>query len=108
MRLYVLVTSFRPLQYWMYREGFARFSGAVFSMNSIDPMIHLTNVAIQKTREGYDQSKGCKWLFHQLKRYLVAKHGLQPVTTMLAAIDRVILHSLQAVQVLLGFLSFLI
>ncbi len=98
MRLYVLVTSFRPLTYWLYREGFARFSGSVFSMASVDPLVHLTNVAVQKTRDGYDQSKGCKWLFHQLKRYLTARHGASAVARMLAAIDRVILHSMQAVQ----------
>ena len=51
------VTSFRPLRAWLYREGFARFSGSIFSMDKKDianTFIHLTNVAIQKTAEGYD------------------------------------------------------
>ncbi len=56
---------------------------------SMDAMIHLTNVAIQKTRVGYDDTKGCKWLFHQLKQYLLAKHGTAAVRTMLSNIDRV-------------------
>lgn len=48
MRIYVLVTSFAPLECWLYREGFARFSGSVFSMDKAslsDQFIHLTNVA---------------------------------------------------------------
>lgn len=89
LRLYVLVTSFQPLSVWLYREGFARFSGTPFTMDSMNAMIHLTNVAIQKTREGYDSSKGCKWLFHQLKQYLLAKNGTAAVNDMLHAIDQV-------------------
>ena len=69
MRIYVLVSSFVPLRVWLYREAFARFAGVLFSMDKKDVtnnVIHLTNVAIQKTAEGYDKTKGCKWLFHQV------------------------------------------
>lgn len=52
IRFYVLVTSFSPLQVWTYREGFARFSQAQFSMDSLsDAFVHLTNVAVQKTAD---------------------------------------------------------
>lgn len=72
LRLYVLVTSYQPLQCWFYREGFARFSGAPFSLEDLsNSTVHLTNVAIQKQAEGYDQTKGCKWLFSQVKLTLV-------------------------------------
>merc|ERR550537_1001505 len=58
LRLYVLVTSYAPLIVYMYRSGFARFSHTRFSMNSADlgnAMIHLTNVAVQKQCDSYDE-----------------------------------------------------
>ena len=61
MRLYVLVTSFSPLTVWIYRQGFARFSMSRFSMKKKDVAnvgIHLTNVAVQKTAEGYAEKTG--------------------------------------------------
>lgn len=49
LRLYVTVTSFNPLEAFIYREGLARFSFSKFSrtcMNDIN--IHLTNSSIQQ------------------------------------------------------------
>lgn len=51
LRMYCLITSFRPLRAYMYREGFARFCATRYSMDmkDVDNMfVHLTNVAIQK------------------------------------------------------------
>lgn len=51
MRLYVLVTSFRPLKVYLYKHGFGRFCTVKYddSVNEMDNMyIHLTNVSIQK------------------------------------------------------------
>jgi len=101
MRFYVLVTSYNPLTVWVYREGFARFSGALFSMDKDtieNKFIHLTNVAIQKTAEDYDKSKGCKWLFTQVKAFLVTKHGRAVVDACLEDIDNCFIESLLAVQ----------
>lgn len=51
LRLYVLVSSYRPLRVYQYAHGFARFCNSKYT-NAIDdmdnPFIHLTNVAIQK------------------------------------------------------------
>jgi len=50
LRLYVLVTSFSPLEAFIYKEGFARFGSRKFSSHkdSInDLQIHLTNSSIQ-------------------------------------------------------------
>jgi len=101
MRIYVLVTSFRPLRAWLYREGFARFSGSLFSMDKKDianTFIHLTNVAIQKTAEGYDKSKGCKWLFSRVKGYMQTMFGHEAVEQCIKDMQSVIMTSLQSVQ----------
>ena len=52
LRLYVLVTSFRPLKAYLFKLGFCRFCTVKYdtSVNEIDNMyIHLTNVSVQKT-----------------------------------------------------------
>lgn len=38
--------------------------------------VHLTNVAIQKTSENYDEKLGGKWLLQTLKLYLISKYPL--------------------------------
>jgi tubulin polyglutamylase TTLL5 len=50
LRLYVLVTSFNPLEAFIYEEGFARFATHPYSKASDDMtnnFIHLTNSSIQ-------------------------------------------------------------
>jgi len=49
LRIYVLVTSYRPLKVWKYDKGFARFCTEQYSndLSDFDNMyVHLTNVAI--------------------------------------------------------------
>jgi tubulin polyglutamylase TTLL5 len=49
LRLYVLVTSFQPLEAFIYKEGFARLASVPFSLDDLgDKFVHLTNSAIQK------------------------------------------------------------
>ncbi|XP_029110255.1 probable tubulin polyglutamylase TTLL9 [Scleropages formosus] len=99
LRVYVLVTSYVPLKAWLYRDGFARFSGTRFSLSSIDDQyVHLTNVAVQKTAPDYDPEKGCKWQLQKLRRYLTAKHGAETVETLFRDIDNIFIRSLQSVQ----------
>mmetsp|Transcript_34447 Transcript_34447/g.75187 ORF Transcript_34447/g.75187 Transcript_34447/m.75187 type:complete len:501 (-) Transcript_34447:51-1553(-) len=101
LRLYVLVTSYAPLCVYMYRSGFARFSHTRFSMNSEDlsnAMVHLTNVAVQKNCEHYDEKRGGKWDLHRLKLYLVAREGREKVEELFRAIQDVVLYSLLSVQ----------
>jgi hypothetical protein len=53
LRLYVLVTSFSPLEAFIYGEGFARFSSMKYALNDstiANHLIHLTNSSIQKKR----------------------------------------------------------
>jgi len=49
LRIYVLVTSYRPLKVWLSSQGFARFCNEKYSYEVADMenmTIHLTNVAI--------------------------------------------------------------
>jgi tubulin polyglutamylase TTLL1 len=51
LRMYVLVTSYKPLKVWVNKLGFARFSNEEYKFDprELDDLyIHLTNVAIQK------------------------------------------------------------
>eukprot|EP00927_Polykrikos_kofoidii_P074103 TRINITY_DN70067_c0_g1_i1.p1 TRINITY_DN70067_c0_g1~~TRINITY_DN70067_c0_g1_i1.p1 ORF type:complete len:513 (-),score=66.54 TRINITY_DN70067_c0_g1_i1:140-1588(-) len=101
LRLYVLVTSYAPLVVYMYRSGFARFSHTRFTMDLTDlsnAVVHLTNVAVQKHCENYDDKRGGKWDLHHLKLYLTAQEGPEKVENLFRAIQDVILFSLLSVQ----------
>jgi tubulin polyglutamylase TTLL1 len=78
LRLYVLVTSYRPLKVWFYSTGFARFCVEKYTADiaELDNMtIHLTNVAIQKQSEEYNDKHGGKWFTQNLKFFLEMTHG---------------------------------
>ena len=78
MRIYVLVTSYEPLNAWVYREGFVRFSGSRFTTDQIkDSFVHLTNVAIQKKAPEYNPNQGAKWPLRNIRRYLTEARGVQ-------------------------------
>ncbi|GFH51855.1 hypothetical protein CTEN210_08330 [Chaetoceros tenuissimus] len=85
LRLYVLVTSFTPLEAFLYREGFARFGSRKYT-NLTDDMsdlqMHLTNSSIQKNFsqdlkgthpssdagvDGGDNKVRISWLWNRLK-----------------------------------------
>jgi hypothetical protein len=51
LRIYVLVTSFAPLEAWVYTEGFARFSMSTYNVNAKDMNVHLTNAALQRQQQ---------------------------------------------------------
>jgi len=51
LRIYILVTSVNPLEMFIYKEGFGRFSTVPYSIDPNDKLnkyIHLTNVSINK------------------------------------------------------------
>merc|ERR1719387_228780 len=101
LRLYVLVTSYVPLVVYMYRSGFARFSHTRFSMSGAEmanAAVHLTNVAVQKQCENYDEKRGGKWDLHHLKLYLISKEGPEKVNDMFCEIQNIVLFSLLSVQ----------
>jgi len=61
-------------------------------------MMHLTNVAVQKHCEHYDEKRGGKWDLHHLKLYLMAQEDADKVESLFWAMQDVILYSLLAVQ----------
>ena len=79
LRIYALVTNYSPLTVYLYRTGFARFTHCKFSTNLEDVgnnYIHLTNVAIQKNSDNYDEKTGGKWDLRSLKLYLMSKYKM--------------------------------
>jgi tubulin polyglutamylase TTLL9 len=100
-RLYVLVTSFSPLVVWLYRAGFARFSGTRYeaSKGTVDNLeMHLTNVSIQKGTASYARGQDVKWGISELKLFMASKHGMPKVEKCWAKIQALVLRSLLAVQ----------
>jgi tubulin polyglutamylase TTLL1 len=64
MRVYCLVTSYKPLKVWLNKNGFGRFCNEKYTTDiaEMDNMyIHLTNVAIQKYSDKYSNVHGGKW-----------------------------------------------
>lgn len=78
LRIYVLVTSYKPLKCWLSTQGFARFCTEKYSSDAIDldnMMVHLTNVAISKKAEDYNAEHGSKWSIENLRFYLEQTRG---------------------------------
>jgi tubulin polyglutamylase TTLL1 len=101
LRIYVLVTSYRPLTVYVHRDGFARFCNVKYSSDLADldnPFVHLTNVAIQKTGEEYNSSHGGKWSVKNLRLFLQGMAGTQGANKCFEDIEDVIVHSLKSVQ----------
>ena len=101
IRIYVLVTSYRPLRVYQYVHGFARFCNAKYNndMGDLDnPFIHLTNVAIQKHNDEYNSRHGGKWHINNLRLYVEGVYGLEASNRLFYEMDQIIIHSLKAVQ----------
>ena len=62
MRIYCLVTSVNPLEMFLYKDGFARVSNELYSMDISNMKVHLTNAAIQnrnaKKSKNYEKIYG--------------------------------------------------
>ena len=111
-RLYVLVTSFSPVEAFIYREGFGRFATDTYSLEPSQRhnlFAHLTNASIQKEREAaadgsshadavpsLDQEKGgTKIAWSQLRQRL-SSAGVD-VDALWSRVVDVVLRSLHAV-----------
>ncbi|XP_051747765.1 probable tubulin polyglutamylase TTLL1 isoform X2 [Ctenopharyngodon idella] len=102
LRLYVLVTSYRPLKCYMYKLGFCRFCTVKYtpSTSELDNMfVHLTNVAIQKHGDDYNHVHGGKWTVSNLRLYLESTRGRDVTNHLFDQIHWIIVQSLKAVAV---------
>jgi len=104
LRLYVVVTRFRPLRAFVSRLGFARFCAAKYvsprseSGDLGDHYAHLTNVAVQKKNAQYNAAHGGKWSLENLRLFLESARGAEATARLWRELDAVILKSLRAVQ----------
>ncbi|KAH9584307.1 Tubulin-tyrosine ligase/Tubulin polyglutamylase [Trypanosoma melophagium] len=100
LRLYVLVTSFKPLVAYLHEEGFARFCATRYVASALDDdnlHAHLTNVSLQKRDEAYNNAHGGKWSLANLCLFLRGRYGAACADGLLRSIECVIQHSLRAV-----------
>ncbi|KAF3426551.1 hypothetical protein E2986_07530 [Frieseomelitta varia] len=100
LRLYVLITSFRPLKAYLFKLGFCRFCTVKYdtSIQELDNMYaHLTNVSVQKHGEEYNSKHGGKLSVHNLRLYLESTRGKAVTEKLFANIIWCIIHSLKAV-----------
>ena len=101
LRIYVLVTSYRPLKVWLSSQGFARFCNEKYTsdISELDNMmIHLTNVAVQKYSEDYNGEHGSKWSIDNLRFYLEQSRGKAETDQCFEEIKNIIYISLKSVQ----------
>ena len=71
IRIYVLVTSYKPLRVWLSSKGFARFCIKKYTNDNTDDMeVHLANNAIAKLADDYNAEHGSKWSMDNLRFYL--------------------------------------
>uniref|UniRef100_A0A0G4IG39 Tubulin--tyrosine ligase-like protein 9 n=1 Tax=Chromera velia CCMP2878 TaxID=1169474 RepID=A0A0G4IG39_9ALVE len=101
LRLYVLVTSYRPLKVYLFREGFARFCTENYTRDVVDfenLMMHLTNVAVQKHAEDYNETHGGKWSLDNLRLFLESCRGKEKTDKLFENILVIVVASLKAVQ----------
>uniref|UniRef100_A0A1I8H9H2 Polyglutamylase complex subunit TTLL1 n=1 Tax=Macrostomum lignano TaxID=282301 RepID=A0A1I8H9H2_9PLAT len=98
LRIYVLVTSFRPLKAYLYQLGFCRFCTVKYTPSSqdLDNMFaHLTNVSIQKHGNEYNAVHGGKWTVQNLRTFLEGTRGKAVSDRLFDDMNWLIIHSLK-------------
>lgn len=101
LRMYVLVTSFRPLKIYLYRLGFCRFCTVKYNanVNELDNLfVHLTNVSIQKQGSDYNSIHGGKWTIQNFRLWIEGTRGKSVSDKLFDEINWIIYHSLMSVQ----------
>ena len=77
MRIYCLVTSVNPLEMFLYKDGFARVSNELYSMDITNIKVHLTNAAIQnrqaKKSKNFEKIYGGSKISLEMLKYKLRK-----------------------------------
>lgn len=82
LRIYVVITGFKPLKIYLYKDGLTRFAGEKYNLeenNLSNSFIHLTNYAINKESPNFefndsvDKEFGLKWTISTIKEHLRKK-----------------------------------
>lgn len=100
LRLYILVTSYRPLKAYLFQHGFCRFCTVKYdtSVAELDNMyVHLTNVSVQKHGGDYNSLHGGKMSIQNFRLYLEGTKGRSVTDKLFAEMQWLIVHSLKAV-----------
>ena len=63
-----------------------------------NPFVHLTNVAIQKRGDDYNESHGNKWPIHLLRLYIAGTRSEAVADELFRGINEAIIYSLKSVQ----------
>jgi len=101
MRIYVLVTCYKPLKAYIYSQSFSRFCTEKYTTDTaeFDNMcVHLTNVAINKHSDKYNDKHGGKWGLNNLRLYLEMTRGKEKTDKCFNDIQNVIYVALKSVQ----------
>ncbi len=101
LRIYALVTNYNPMTIYLYKTGFARFTHHWYTSIVEDisnNYVHLTNVAVQKGSDNYDEKSGGKWDLRSLKIYLISKYGTEKINNVFFELQEIIVKSLYSVQ----------
>ncbi len=100
LRMYVLVTSYRPLKCYIYRMGFCRFCTMRYDKKDSElgnMFVHLTNVSIQKHAADYNSNHGGKWNLRNFRLWLEGTRGKEVSDKLFNEIYWMIFHSLRSV-----------
>eukprot|EP00397_Hematodinium_sp_SG-2012_P032465 GEMP01034568.1.p1 GENE.GEMP01034568.1~~GEMP01034568.1.p1 ORF type:complete len:360 (+),score=74.08 GEMP01034568.1:338-1417(+) len=101
LRLYVLVTSFRPMKAYLYQNGFCRFCHEQYTTDIAEfdnVFIHLTNIAIQKNADDYNTKHGGKWSIDDLRLYIQGTRGHEAADNLFQSMENIIITTLRSVQ----------
>lgn len=97
LRLYLLITSIKPLKIWIHRSGFARFSSVKYNSNHeniSDNLVHLTNYSIHKKCSKQTN----KWNVHSLRLFLATQHGEETTSLLFGKIQNILLKTILSVE----------
>jgi len=101
LRLYVLVTSFQPLEVYIYKKGFSRLASKKYTrdLDSLDDAyIHITNSSIQTENKRNENKRGnvhkCKLTLEETLALLRRAHSVVDTAKLLGEIHRVVLAAI--------------